>query len=255
MNPTKYKLNYKFQKKDERDLRLTRKAFSSFPEHFDVRALYPNPTPVFDQIHGSCTAQASTVAYMLHLQKSKLTAFVPSRLYIYANSRILAGNAITDDSGADLRTVMKAIDRYDVCDESFWPYSENDYFRLPPKTCYVAAKKHADFKYFAVNQGLKSIKQWLFDGHAVVFGIMVYESMMSDDVAKTGVVPMPDTSKEECVGGHAVVMVGWDDTKKAFLVQNSWGENWGVKGSFWLPYEYVLDPTLANDFWVFQVVS
>jgi len=36
---------------------------------------------------------------------------------------------------------------------------------------------------------------------------------------------------------HAMVVVGFDDGKGAFEVLNSWGENWGNKGYFWLRYE------------------
>jgi len=35
---------------------------------------------------------------------------------------------------------------------------------------------------------------------------------------------------------HAVNIVGWDDTKKSWLLRNSWGENWGEKGYMWIEY-------------------
>jgi len=35
---------------------------------------------------------------------------------------------------------------------------------------------------------------------------------------------------------HAIVIVGWDDSKKAYLVKNSWGEHWGEKGYVWVEY-------------------
>jgi C1A family cysteine protease len=88
----------------------------------------------------------------------------------------------------------------------------------------------------------------------VVFGFSVYESFESDEVAKTGTVLMPDKS-EQLLGGHAVVLCGYDDETKRFLVRNSWGEEWGQAGYFTLPYEYVTDPNLASDFWVVQTVK
>ena len=39
---------------------------------------------------------------------------------------------------------------------------------------------------------------------------------------------------EGLVGGHAVIAVGYDQTNRRFLVRNSWGEDWGIRGNFWM---------------------
>jgi len=49
--------------------------------------------------------------------------------------------------------------------------------------------------------------------------------------------------------------VGYDDARQWFLVRNSWGARWGIKGYFTLPYAYVTDNNLANDFWTIRVVQ
>jgi C1A family cysteine protease len=64
----------------------------------------------------------------------------------------------------------------------------------------------------------------------------------------TGLVPMPGP-QEHCLGGHAVMIVGYDDETQHVIVRNSWGTDWGIKGYFWLPYEYVTNMDLAGDFW------
>jgi C1A family cysteine protease len=38
--------------------------------------------------------------------------------------------------------------------------------------------------------------------------------------------------------GHAMVAVGYDDAKRAFMVQNSAGQGWGNKGLGWIGYDY-----------------
>ena len=86
------------------------------------------------------------------------------------------------------------------------------------------------------------------------FGISVYESFESSAVAKSGKVPMPKP-KEKMLGGHAILAVGYDDTQRRFIIRNSWGPDWGVKGYFTLPYEYVLDSNLADDFWTIRTVQ
>jgi C1A family cysteine protease len=61
--------------------------------------------------------------------------------------------------------------------------------------------------------------------------------------------------KEKTRGGHAVLGVGYDDNSKCFIIKNSWGENWGDKGFFYMPYDYITDSDLCADFWVIQTVS
>ena len=82
----------------------------------------------------------------------------------------------------------------------------------------------------------------------------MFQSFESDDVAHTGLVPMPGPS-DAPVGGHCVVMVGHDDVTQLFIVRNSWGKDWGKDGYFFMPYAYVLNPNLASDFWTIRLVT
>jgi C1A family cysteine protease len=64
--------------------------------------------------------------------------------------------------------------------------------------------------------------------------------------------PLPG---EKEVGGHAVLVVGYDNVTQRFLARNSWGTEWGIKGHFTLPYSYILNPDLATDFWTIRLVN
>ena len=88
----------------------------------------------------------------------------------------------------------------------------------------------------------------------MAFGFDVYSSFESEEVAATGIVPMP-TDSDTCVGGHAVCAVGYDDSKGVMIVRNSWGLSWGMKGYFTLPYAYISNPNLASDFWAIETMS
>lgn len=48
---------------------------------------------------------------------------------------------------------------------------------------------------------------------------------------------------------------GYDQTKKAFLVRNSWSANWGINGYFWMPFDYMTNTSLASDFWVIKTME
>jgi C1A family cysteine protease len=49
----------------------------------------------------------------------------------------------------------------------------------------------------------------------------------------------------QLLGGHATPIIGYDDTKKAFLVQNSWGTNWGNKGFYYMPYSVFMSTKIV----------
>lgn len=94
----------------------------------------------------------------------------------------------------------------------------------------------------------------LAEGYPFVFGFTVYESFESEPVAKTGIVPMP-ASGEAVQGGHCVAAVGFDDSERAFIIRNSWGTGWGIKGYCLMPYEYLLNSQLASNFWTIRSVT
>jgi C1A family cysteine protease len=94
----------------------------------------------------------------------------------------------------------------------------------------------------------------LANGYPFVFGFTVYQSFESAAVAQTGIVPMPAPG-EQVLGGHCVLAVGYDDNQRRFIVRNSWGPSWGVAGYCTMPYEYLINPNLASDFWTLRSVS
>jgi len=105
-----------------------------------------------------------------------------------------------------------------------------------------------------VERSLAQVNGCLAAGYPFVFGVTVYESFEGDAVAKSGVLLMP-LPTEKTVGGHAVLAVGYNDAKQVFVIRNSWGSDWGQKGHFTIPYAYLLDPNLADDFWTIRVVE
>jgi C1A family cysteine protease len=149
---------------------------------------------------------------------------------------------------------MKTIAQQGVCDEALWWYNPAKFTVKANKACYANALKHKALAYLRVNQSLADITACIAAGFPVVFGISVYDSFESDVVAKTGVVPMPGAN-ESNLGGHAICMVGYDNNKRLFKFRNSWGSSWGDKGYGYLPYAYVLNGNLADDFWTIRKVS
>ena len=98
------------------------------------------------------------------------------------------------------------------------------------------------------------MKACLASGYPFVFGFTVYESFESDAVAQSGHAPMPGPG-EKVLGGHAVMAVGYDDSQQWFIIRNSWGTEWGMEGYFTLPYDYLANDNLSDDFWTIRIVQ
>lgn len=174
-----------------------------------------------------------------------------SRLFEYYATRKLEGT-VGEDSGATIRDAIKAGVQYGVVNETSWEYDISKFTVNPPKTVWDAAVNHKIVSYHSISDGdIQTMKSVLASGFPIGFGFSVYSYMMTSDMASKGFLPLP-TSGESLQGGHAVVLVGYDDKKGAFLVRNSWSPNWGQAGYFWMIYDYVRNTKLSSDFWVVQ---
>jgi len=200
--------------------------------------------PVYAQGElGSCTAQAIAGAIQ-YLQKD----FMPSRLFIYYNERVMI-NTVKEDSGAIIRDGIKSVVRDGVCHEKYWKYKIKNFKRKPYIWCYINAEKNQITEYYRIKT-IKEMKSCLAMGYPFIFGFAVYEGIDNPKVIKTGELNMPKP-EERMMGGHAVLAVGYDDKRKRFIVRNSWGIKWGKKGYFTMPYDYV-DGELSSDFWMIK---
>jgi C1A family cysteine protease len=224
---------------------------SNFPPKVDLSNDCP---PVYDQGQlGSCTANAIAGAIEFDQKKAHLTEFIPARLFIYYNERAMEGT-INSDSGAQIRDGIKSVATLGAPPEKDCPYNIAAFTQKPSDKAYSDAKQHLIVLYQRLIQELNTLKGCLASGFPFVFGFTCYESFEGEAVAKTGILPMPQ-SGEKVVGGHAVLCVGYDDASRYFLIRNSWGDAWGLKGYFKMPYSYLTDRRLASDLWTIRSVQ
>ncbi len=228
----------------------------------DLRAQCP---PVYDQGQiGSCTANAIAAALEFDMMKQSQAAFTPSRLFIYYNERDMEGTT-GSDSGAYIRDGIKSVANLGDCPETEWPYDGSaapggvfapgaKAATRPSDPCYTNAVQHKALTYLSIDQNLADMKGCLASGYPFVFGFSVYSSFESQQVATSGILGLPGAD-ESLIGGHAVMAVGYDDSNFRFLIRNSWGPDWGLGGYFYMPYSYLLDDNLANDFWTIRTVA
>lgn len=251
----KRKYGCRKDKHDHRDILFmspSPEVIVKLPEVVDLRDKCP---PVYTQGKlGSCTANAlgATIDYIL-MNKNNDVEYMPSRLFIYYNEREIEGN-IARDCGSHIRTGIKAVNQSGACKEELHPYIESAFAQKPSEEAYKEASLHKSLSYKRLNNNIDDLKSCLADGNLFMFGMMVYEYFESKEMATTGILKSPNEN-EKLLGGHAVVCVGYDDTKKMFIIRNSWGEQWGIKGYFYMPYDYMSNPKLVMDLWTIESIT
>ena len=171
-----------------------------------------------------------------------------------------------EDAGASVRDILKAINKRGVCPEvpteacsgeggrevlAHWPYETTNFATKPPKQCYEAAEGNTICKYERLRQELHQLRACLKAGFPFMFGLTVYPSFDVEETILLGAVTTPSAQEQQQRPGelHAVLAVGYNDTRRTVIALNSWGSGWGDGGYFYMPYEYICNPDLCFDFW------
>jgi C1A family cysteine protease len=211
--------------------------------------------PVYNQGHlNACSANAIAGALWWDVKREHGRGPSPSRLFIYYNERAREG-VVSTNAMVSLRDGYKTVARTGVCAEHRWPYDVRRYRRRPPAVCYDEAQVHRAIHYERLQQTLRHMHACLAEGCPFTVGLGVHQTFKSALVKRTGVVSLPDTGRDRFLGGHAMLVVGYVDDSRHFIVRNSYGPDWGDRGYGYVPYRYLLDPDLAWDLWTARRVS
>lgn len=244
-----YSLIWKADKPDTRDYKYQVSAKVS-PDSVDLRRYCSS---IENQGNlGSCTGQAVAGAIEL-LNKRNGNPTDVSRLFIYYYERLMLGT-INYDSGAYIRDGIKATNKYGASLERYWPYDIKRFKQEPINEAKIDAQQRKVTRYERV-LNFNGCIDALSNGYPVVMGFRVYDSFMTASVAKTGNMPYPNTKRERLLGGHAVLLVGYNQTKKMFIARNSWGTGWGDKGYFYMPFNVVTNTGMSSDYWIIKEVN
>ena len=206
--------------------------------------------PVMDQgATGTCTVHATTAAYRYNLLDNDLPDEPLSRAQLYWDAGVLENN--TADVGRQIRDVVKAAAKTGIAKESLWGFDKLG--TQPTAEVYADAANQMILEYQRVEVNRQAINTAIYIGHPIIIGIPVFSAFESDEVAATGIVPMPRAGETE-VGWHSVLLGAygpqWD------IAMNSWNTWFGLperKGFFKLPTAYV--PKLGQDLWTIFVNS
>ena len=236
---------------------------ASFKAEHSINSLKASPlvlnlaTPaVRDQGQiGACTGFAGSEAYEItyNYTHGAFPAIV-SPAFLYYEERVnILGEKIATDEGANMVDIGEAIGKYGITSETLMPYPSGDktkaYKTAPTAAALSYALGYEESKATLISTGVAdtaAIKACLRSNIPVYFGFNVYDNTKTyayfEGLTTTSYVYNPLTSSGAIVsgltllGGHANVIVGYDDTKKEFYVMNSWSTTWGKNGFYYLPY-------------------
>lgn len=244
------KFHWTKDKPDSRDYIYQLSTPSRIQTSVDLRK---HCSPIEDQGRlGSCTGQAVAGAIeLLNVRSGKSTDV--SRLYIYYYERLLIGT-VNYDSGAYIRDGIKATSKWGAPLERLWPYNIRQFRTMPHQPAILDGARRKVTLYERANDFNACINA-LSNGYPVIIGFLVYSSFLSSRTARTGIMTYPDLKKEPLLGGHAVLLVGYNHTRKTFIARNSWGTTWGDKGYFYMPYQVIQNTKMSDDFWVIKSVQ
>lgn len=238
------KLNYRFQEKDARDYKYLKtvppRFLSKLPSQFSLQNTIGI---ILDQGNiGSCVSNA--FALCINMLTNKYVRI--SRLFHYYCGRAIGGDSSILDTGLNIRTAANIIRKFGACAEQTWPYVTANYPELPPLGVFKASKLFKKYNYTFLTQDLISFKSCLLVSKSpIIFGLYLYDSFIK---STRGVIPTPDITTEQLLGGHCMLIIGYNDATQTFTCANSWGSSWGDRGLCHIPYAYLLDSTLSCDF-------
>ena len=228
---------------------------------------------------GSCTGFCGTEANEITEYYAHASTWGPilSPLYLYYAERVnIEHYRITQDPGAEMVDIPEALQKYGECIETDYAYPVNSTetagpsspaYTTPPSSAAVSNALLYEIGPAASNYGMvaqgdtATVKALLRANIPVCMGFNVYDNSrytLFEGLNTTNYTYNPLTSSGSLVkgarllGGHANIIYGYDDTKKVFLMENSWGTSWGNAGYWYLPYSVFMSSRIVptgNVYW------
>ena len=179
-----------------------------------------------------------------------------SEQHLYYEIKLIDGNP--DGCGTHQSRAVHALSGRGQCPEAIWPYDPNtpcNNHGALPLQARPAGQNYRLAPYAVPARDVMSYKEELAGQRPVTLSIPVYDSWYSSaETRRSGRITMR-IGPEDAPGGHAVLLVGYQDSDEApgggyFIVRNSWGTtNWGYQcpygaGHGTIPYQYI-----SNDAW------
>jgi C1A family cysteine protease len=205
----------------------------SLPISIDLSFNFPTPGDQGQQ--GSCVGWATAYALKSYQEKIEIGWSLNTSSHLFSPAFIYNQINGSNDQGAYIPDALNLAVQKGVSTLATMPYSDRDYLTQPSPGAFSEAASYRAVNWYRVND-TSQIKAALVNRKPVVCGISIYQSFYNLGGSNS----VYNTADGNNIGGHAVTIVGYDDTKfgGAFKIINSWSASWGDDGYFWLPYSF-----------------
>jgi GH24 family phage-related lysozyme (muramidase) len=137
-----------------------------------------------------------------------------------------------DYEGSSCRGAMKGWHKHGVCAGHLWPYEDGSFVGPDPTWASDAALRPIGAYYRIDRSSLVDLQAAIAEVHAIYVSAQVHGGWNLGPAADAP--PVIDWNGEAAAGAHAFALVGYDE--RGFIVQNSWGPDWGFGGFAILTY-------------------
>ncbi|TQE83691.1 C1 family peptidase [Leptospira noguchii] len=207
--------------------------------------LSPSMPPVGNQgEQGSCVAWSTayaTKSFQEYIERKsskdwslRSTQGTPNYSKIFSPAFIYNQINGGRDNGSLISDAMRVMVEMGAAPWDTMPYNPADYRTRPSQAAIEAASKYKAKEFLRVKTtDMNEVKAQLSEGKPVVAGVLVYENFFNlkgDQIYKEGL--------GKTYGGHAIALVGYDDSKNAVKFINSWGTDWGDQGYGYIDYRW-----------------
>jgi C1A family cysteine protease len=200
---------------------------------------------------GACTAFASAADREATAAQYENKKVVLSPLFLYYIERQIDDTLADGDTGSTGETSCKAQNQFGICPESVDPY-EPKTFNNPPTAAQLAAALEFKNGAYHTLYNAQDVKLCINSGYRVRIGMTVFQSF--EYIGHNGLMPVPNDEKENVLGGHELLIYGYDDSikcpgahsKGAVKIRNSWGKAWGLDGDLWMAQELLSPDSIVS---------
>lgn len=208
--------------------------------------LRENFTEIKNQGETNASTDFTLVGIYEYLLKSnKIKEYNLSEAFIYYNSR-KNNETSKDESVSSFQNTISAFKYHGVCLDKYHPYKEIDLNTRPNDEAYLNAENYKITEIKEVNPNINDMRTALSEGYPIAISLKIYDSFAPNH---TGFIfrPTEEEIKSQNYGHHAMIICGYSDEQRVFVVRNSWGEDFGDNGYCYISYSYIEDKTLLNN--------
>jgi hypothetical protein len=235
------------------DFHYTHQFDTIIPTEFK-NELFVNNIPVKKQVGSTCVSASGSYGreFLEFLQTGKYEPFSSTFGYVDPDEPIRDGEGMVMKRYLELERKIGIVKKEDF--NKFGSYTEikREYDKLRHVLYAKAYPNRTSYFFYIDPNNINDMKSAIITFGYVHIGVILYDNF-DTQLSESGQVIIPDKSKDKEIGGHAMIIYGWDRYGN-WLVRNTWGTEWGNKGNIKIPMMYpiyeawgIFDGVISNE--------